>query len=139
MKQFPYYHQAYPKDCGPTCLRMIAEFYGKKFNPYLMKKFSKIHRRGTTMLVISDTAEKMGFHTASFKIGQEYLSEIGLPVILHWNQNHFVVLYEIGKGSYCIADPAKGLLKLNEAEFISHWQGGENCNLNEGILLAFSS
>ncbi|WP_158799928.1 cysteine peptidase family C39 domain-containing protein [Pedobacter sp. L105] len=132
MKPFPYYQQLYQKDCGPTCLRMIAQFYGKTFSSRQMKNISRIRHKGTTLLGISEAAEKLGFITSGRKINLEILREISLPIILHWNQNHFVVLFEIEKATYQVADPAQGILKLSESEFLNHWQTADH---SEGVVL----
>ncbi len=79
-----------------------------------------------------NTAEKIGFKTLCFQCSVVFLSEIDLPVILHWNLNHFVVLFEIEDDFYNIADPGKGILTLSKPDFLSHWQNNENA---EGTLL----
>ena len=85
---------------------------------------------GMSLLGISETANKLGLETVSGKIVTEQLTKETLPCILHWNQNHFVVLYKVKKGKhFYIADPGKGLVKYNTEEFKQHWvstlSGGE--------------
>lgn len=136
LKEFPFHQQIYRADCGPTCLRMVAQYYGKFFNPYKMKYISRINREGASLLDLTKTAEKIGFRATGLRIKPEFLKEIDLPVILHWDLNHFVVLFEIKNMIYCIADPSKGILEISESELLRHWQHKEN---NKGIILALSS
>jgi len=112
-------------DCGPTCLRMVARHYGKNFSLQKLRDISGINRDGVSMLGISEAAEKIGFRTTGVQLSLAQLKDCDYPIILHWNQNHFVVLYKIiikkGKAHYFIADPAKGLLKFDAGEFASYW------------------
>jgi len=84
-------------DCGATCLRMVAKYYGKTFSNQFLRERSFITREGVSMLGISDAAEYIGFRTQGAKISLAQLIEAPLPCILHWNQNHFVVLYKVKK------------------------------------------
>lgn len=136
MKSFPHYKQPDQMDCGPTCLRMIAKHYGKNFSIQKLRGLSGINRAGVSLLGISEAGEKIGFRTSGAKLELEQLAETDLPIIIHWNHNHFVVLYKIKKNSYYIADPAKGLIQYKEKEFKRHWLGP--ARKNEGIALLIS-
>lgn len=133
--KFKFYEQLDAMDCGPTCLRMIAKHYGKNFSLQKLRGNSGINREGVSLLGISQAAEKIGFRTTGARVALTQLGEIELPVILHWDKNHFVVLVKITSGRnwlnpfergkaksyYHIADPAKGIIKYNEEEFSQHW------------------
>jgi ABC-type bacteriocin/lantibiotic exporter with double-glycine peptidase domain len=111
---FPHYRQLDAMDCGPTCLRMIAKHYGRGYTLQTLRERSFITREGISMLEISDAAESIGFRTSGIKISLEQLKkETPLPCILHWNQNHFVVLYKIKNDKFSIADPASTLVTFN--------------------------
>ena len=107
-------------DCGPTCLRMIGKHYGKNLNLQRIREISGINREGVSLLGISDAAEKLGFRTLGSRMDLLILKKTDLPVILHWDQNHFVILYRIKKEVYYIADPARGLVEYSRSEFTSH-------------------
>ena len=97
-KSFPYYQQLDSMDCGPSCLRMIAKYYGRSYSLQNLREKCYITRQGVSMLGISDAAEELGFRSQGVRISLEQLVEdVPLPCILHWNQNHFVVLYAIKK------------------------------------------
>lgn len=123
-------------DCGPTCIRMVSKFYGKYINASKIRNAAGYGKEGVSLLGISEAAETVGFRTRGVQITfDQLIEEAPLPCILHWNQNHFVVMLPISKKATAkglkvrIADPAKGIITLNKQEFISHWvstnqQGG---------------
>lgn len=113
-------------DCGPTCLRMVAKFYGKSFSLQYLRSRSFITKAGVSMLGISDAAESIGFRTKGYRLTWEELcDEVPLPCIVHWKQRHFVVVYNIKKGrkdeTVFVADPALGLLTYSNEEFVKCW------------------
>ena len=139
MKKFPHYTQLDSMDCGPTCLRIIAKFYGKSYSLQTLRDMCHISREGVSLLGISDAAEKIGFRTMGVKITWEQLrDEADMPCIVHWNQQHFAVVYKIRKerGEYFvyISDPAVGLLKYTEKQFLKSWvqSYGDNGSLEQG-------
>lgn len=132
--KFKFFYQLDEKDCGPTCLRMISNYYGKNVELTFLRQKSYISKLGVSLLGISQAAESIGFDTLSVKLDLTRLkSEKDMfPCILHWKQNHFVILKEIKDNQvFIIADPAYGILKLNETEFKQHWSS----NKKEGIAL----
>lgn len=137
MSQFTSYKQLDAMDCGPTCLRMIARHYGRSYSLQNLRERCHITREGVSMLGISDAAESIGFRATGVKITWEQLrDEMPLPCIVHWNQRHFVVVYEIRKkrGGYVIkvADPASGLLTYTEEAFCRAWlQAGKDNEIED--------
>ncbi|EJG01234.1 peptidase domain-containing ABC transporter [Flavobacterium sp. F52] len=136
MKKFAHYKQADNKDCGPTCLKIIAKYYGKTINIQELRNISETTREGSNLLFLSDAAEKIGFRTLGVKLSVKRIEEAPLPCILHWNDNHYVVLYKIKKGKYYISDPAFGLLEYSKDEFVKFWIGNNaHDEIKEGIAL----
>ncbi|MBW7869267.1 MAG: peptidase domain-containing ABC transporter [Brumimicrobium sp.] len=137
MKSFPHFLQPDAMLCGPTCLRMIAKHYGRSISLEKLQRLSESTRSGSNLQNIADAAENIGFRTLGVKINFKKLEEDApLPCIVHWNQNHFVVVYKIKKGTVYVAEPAHGLLKYSVKEFISHWIGNNaNETTEEGIAL----
>ncbi|MEP0264552.1 peptidase domain-containing ABC transporter [Dokdonia sp.] len=123
MKQFPFYKQADFKDCGPTCLKIIAKHYDKVIPIQKLRTLSETTRAGSHLIGMSEAAERIGFRTLGVKITLEDLRDAPLPCILHWNKNHYVVLYKIKKNTFYISDPAHGLLKYNKQDFLKSWLG----------------
>jgi len=124
-------------DCGPACLAMVSNAYGKQFSVQFLRNKSYLTKSGTSLLGIREAAAAIGFDTKSTKLTLEELHNNFSPCIIHWNQNHYVVLYDLQKGlfnnkiTYKVADPAIGKLSLNKEEFIKAWVS----NANHGISL----
>jgi ATP-binding cassette, subfamily B, bacterial len=137
-KKFPFYKQPDQMDCGPSCLRMISKYYGKNFSIQRLREMCAINREGVSMLGISETAEKIGFRTLACRLALEDIHEIDMPAILHWNQNHYVVLHKIKNNTFFVADPAKGLIKYNRVELAKHWLSIHDGDTSEGIVLMLS-
>ncbi|UOK43467.1 MULTISPECIES: peptidase domain-containing ABC transporter [Flavobacterium] len=136
LKSFPFYKQADAKDCGPTCLKIIAKYYGKTINIQELRSLSETTREGSNLLFLSDAAEKIGFRTLGVKLSLERLEEAPLPCVLHWNNNHYVILYKIKRDTFYISDPAQGLLEYSKEEFIKFWIGNNADEATqEGIAL----
>ena len=138
LKPFPFYHQLESADCGPACLRMIAKYYGRSYSIQYLREQAFITREGVSMLGISDAGERIGFRTMGVKVTLEQLrEEVPLPCILHWNQNHFVVLYKVKKGKYYVADPAAEKLVYAEAELARCWCSTVTEGKDTGAALLF--
>ena len=93
MGKFPVYRQLDQMDCGPTCLRLISAYFGRRYTLDYLRQISEIGKEGVSMKSISDGAEKIGLRSKGVSLTfQELDSEATLPAILYWRQNHFVVL-----------------------------------------------
>ena len=126
MRKFPSYRQLDTMDCGPTCLRIIASHYGRSWSLQTLRERCHISREGVSLLGISDAAEAVGFRTMGVKLTFGQLCEEAvLPCIVHWNQNHFVVVYRIerrrGRTWVHVSDPASGLLRYTQEQFLKSW------------------
>ncbi|MEP7238219.1 MAG: peptidase domain-containing ABC transporter [Ferruginibacter sp.] len=109
-------------DCGPTCLAMISRYYGKTISIQTLRDKTGIGKQGVNLFGISNAAESIGYRTKAAQLTySQILNNAQLPCILHWNQNHFVVLYKATKKSFTIADPGKGIVKLSKQEFLQSW------------------
>ncbi|WP_299107110.1 peptidase domain-containing ABC transporter [uncultured Tenacibaculum sp.] len=136
MKKFPNYKQTEAKDCGPTCIKIIAKHYGKTINTQQLRKLSETTREGSSLLGLSEAVESIGFKSLGIKLAFNKLKEAPFPCIIHWNKNHYVVLYKIKKDTVYISDPAHGLITFTKEEFIQHWIGNNaDENTEEGIAL----
>ncbi|MBT1705426.1 peptidase domain-containing ABC transporter [Chryseosolibacter indicus] len=133
---FPFVKQPDSMDCGPSCLSMVAKYYGRDFSLQELRNRSQIGKQGVNMLGISEAAEAIGFRTQSLRLTYHAITkEANLPAIVHWNQNHFVVLYKVKKNKLFIADPAQGLVSFSPVEFKAHWVSGKFEEQEEGIAL----
>ena len=143
-KKYPEILQVDAMDCGPTCLRMIAKYYGKSYDIDYLRSICDIDREGVSLLGISNGAEKMGFRTVPVKIpyitdNEEdvTLQNIPLPCIAHWNQNHFIVVYDVSDEHVIVGDPAIGVMNLKRKEFEAGWLSDiAGDDKGQGIVLA---
>ena len=139
-KKFTHYHQHDAMDCGPTCLRMVAKHHGKSFSIQSLRENSHLSREGVSLYGISKAAESIGFRTIAVKASfEQLLQEAPLPAIVHWNQNHFVVVYDIkqkhGKTIVRLADPAAELVDYTREEFLSCWISDKSEGKDVGVAL----
>lgn len=171
-KSFPFYHQPDQMDCGPTCLQMVAKFYGRTISLPKLRTLSETTREGSSLKNIAEAAEKIGFRSLGVKVTfQKFAEEAPLPCIVYWQQKHFVVVYkaspnpseggelnilkkllfvvkramrggslppsgELKGASVFVSDPAHGLLKYSQEEFIKNWIGNNaDEHTEEGIVL----
>lgn len=123
--------------CGAACLSMICRHYGKVVSPSELEDVCHTTNQGVSFKGIGDAATTFGLNVISIKISVSELVEVPLPAILHWNQNHFVVLYHIDKdGSrFWIADPGKGKYKVSKRELESNWVTSSQNGLEQGVAM----
>ncbi|WP_374174607.1 peptidase domain-containing ABC transporter [Flavobacterium tructae] len=119
---FPFFRQLDYRDCGPTCLRMIAKYYGKNFSREFLRDKANITRTGVTMAGIAEAAEAIEMRTLGMRISfKSLLNDAPTPFIVPWRQKHFVVVYKTSKTKIYIADPAQGLIPYSHNDFKTAW------------------
>lgn len=135
-KHFPFYFQHDSMQCGATCLRMICKYYGKEIPIILLSKFCSATTEGVSLLGINTVASNLKLQAYSGRLDIESLCQAPLPCILHWNQNHFVVLYKVKNcTTFYVADPGKGLVKYYLKEFKKHWISTKSDGEEKGIAM----
>ena len=133
ISRFPFYRQLDEMDCGPTCLKMIAAHHGKTFSLQYLREKSYYNRNGVSLKGIIEAADQIGLRTMPVKIpfykngnGGPSFEDAPLPCIVHWSQEHFIVVYKYDKKKVWIADPAKGKHKLDHNVFQKGWVSDGN-------------
>lgn len=138
MHSFPLTLQHDSMQCGIACLQMICKYFGRDYTLSALSKHCFATTEGVSLLGISEAADTLGLHTLSARVTVDELAENPLPAILHWNQNHFVVLYKVKKGrKFYISDPAKGRITYGYDEFIAHWASTLSYGRPAGIVMFF--
>ena len=127
-------------DCGPACLAMIAEYYGKHYSLEHLREGCFIGRDGVSLLGISKAAEEIGLRSVGGRLTfDDLIEKAPLPCIAHWNQNHFVVVYAVRKRRKAcevfVADPGKGLITYSREEFCKHCVSTRSGGEEKGIAL----
>ena len=141
MKKIPLILQQDAMDCGPSCLAMICSYYGQQISCKQLRKICSLGKAGVSILGISKAAEIIGLKTVGGRLSFDTLAiELPLPCIVHWNQNHFVVVYKIKKRrgnryEVYVADPGKGLITYTKEEFCEHWVSTKTNGEEKGIAL----
>ena len=136
MNHFPFIKQHDAMECGVACLAMVCNFFRIEYSIEYLSRICFATTEGVSLLGINETALQLGLRTISGRISINKLWEAHYPCILHWNQNHFVVLYKVKKGkTFYIADPAKGLVKYNLEEFKKHWISTHSGGEEKGIAM----
>ena len=122
--------------CGIACLQMVCKYFGREYSMNTLSKLCFATTEGVSMLDINEAANILGLHTTCVRAATSILSEAHLPCILHWNQNHFVVLYKVKNGKkFYIADPGKGLVTYSLEEFKKHWISTRSNEEDKGIAM----
>lgn len=139
-KRFPFVRQRDAMECGVACLVSVLKWYGLSADIGDVSEFCPPTTEGVSLLGIKRAAEAYGFDSVTARVRLEQLSDVPLPAIIHWNQNHFVVLYRIsrkGKRFY-VCDPAKGLTVFSQAEFLRRWISIGDGEHGRGIAMFLS-
>lgn len=136
MKQHFKVSQQYDSmQCGIACIQMICNYYGQKYSIDELSNFCFATHEGVSLLGISRALEKLGFATICVKASVNIFTDSNLPCILHWNQNHFVVLFKVKKNKFYVADPSKGKVVYSYQDLKKHWIGAVLCDNEQGIAL----
>jgi ATP-binding cassette, subfamily B, bacterial len=137
LNSFPLFRQRDAMDCGPTCLMMIARYYGKSYSLPFLREKCYLNRDGVSALGITEGAEYLGFRAMTVKIPYKSgtdgvcLLEAPMPCIAHWNQKHFIIIYKISHKYVWIADPGAGKFKLNREDFEKNWVS----DIDKGVII----
>jgi ATP-binding cassette, subfamily B, bacterial len=137
---FPVDRQLDMMDCGPACLKMISKHYGKYYSLQYLRDLCGNTREGVSLAGISYGAEAIGLRTlAAYCSIKDIVMKVPFPIIVHWDNSHFVVLYDVKEKrgenlKFYIADPAKGHVTYNRKEFEDKWFKKDQ-NMDSGVLL----
>jgi ATP-binding cassette subfamily B protein len=138
-KSFPFVAQHDSMDCGPACLAMISEYYGKKHSLQFLRDHSYLTREGVSLIGLTEAATQIGFDSMALRLTiDDLIIEKAYPSVLYWNNYHFVVLYGINRNifsrkySFKIADPSTGFITIPENKFRESWLNPNN----EGVVFA---
>ncbi|MGH1335788.1 MAG: peptidase domain-containing ABC transporter [Aureispira sp.] len=131
--KFPVFIQTDRFDCGPTCLRMLAKFYGKNYSMEHLRYQCKIGPDGVAAKNLIAAGENLGFHIIPALIDFDTLAEEApLPCIVYWRDRHFVIVYKIKRGKIYVADPLHGRIVYTKKEFVKAWQNSARADGEDG-------
>ena len=134
--KFPIIYQHDSMQCGIACLQMVCKYFGREYSLDSLSKLCFATTEGVSLLGISEAANILGIHSVCARVTSNYFKKASLPCILHWNQNHFVVLYKVKKDRwFYIADPGKGKVKYTLEEFNKYWISTRLNGEDKGIAM----
>ena len=122
-KRYPFFLQQSASDCGAACLVMVGRYWGKRFSINRLRELANVDRNGASLNGLAGAAESIGFTARMVTASLDRLAEQNLPVVAHWEGNHYVVVYKVTNKQVIIADPAIGQLTLTRQEFDEGWTG----------------
>ena len=139
MKKMKIIMQRDAMQCGIASLAMISNYFGRFISIEELSKICFASSEGVSLQGLCEAATTLGFHSIPGKVTIESLCNENLPCILHWNQNHFVVVYKIKKlrqGNYrvYVADPGKGLMTYTKEEFCEYRVSTKTNGEEKGIV-----
>ncbi len=123
IRSMPFVGQIDEMDCGAACLGMVCRYFGRKVSLALLRQFCHTSRDGTSLKAICHAATEVGLAARALKVSARHLEEVPLPAIVHWEGNHWMVLYQVTPTQVRVCDPALGPRKLSRAEFDAGWSG----------------
>jgi subfamily B ATP-binding cassette protein HlyB/CyaB len=123
IENFKVTYQHGESECAPACLAMITNHYGRSFTLGQIREIANIHATEATLPDVCNAAEAMGFRAKPYKVKYEVLGQLEMPLIILWENYHYMVLYRVTDTTAYVADPEKGLRKLNRKEFETGWDG----------------
>ena len=115
------------EDCGAACIATVCEHYGRRLSLGRVRESVGTMATGTTLLGLKRGAEQLGLQARAARAENsliDHLDDLPLPMVCHWNGNHWVVLHGLKGDQIVIADPAIGIRELTRESFLQHWQNG---------------
>ena len=122
-RRLPHVYQLDEMDCGAACLGMITRFFGKAVSLPRIRELVHTSTDGTSLLGIARGGEALGLAVRTVRASRSRLERLPLPAVVHWEGNHWVVLYEVEERHVRIGDPARGIRRVPREEFDERWTG----------------
>ena len=123
IRRFPHVQQIDEMDCGAASLAMVCRHYGRNVSLSLIRQLCHTSRDGTSLRGICHAATELGLSARALKVSLRNLSDLPLPAIVHWEGNHWMVLFEVGASRVRVDDPASGPRRISRTEFEQKWSG----------------
>jgi ATP-binding cassette subfamily B protein RaxB len=122
-RHLPLVRQAEGTECGHACLAMIAGWFGHRIDLVSLRMSHATSANGLSVHSMAHLAEQIGLKARALRLEPQYLAQLKMPAVLHWDMNHFVVLKSVGRRTIVVHDPARGVLRLTPGEVADHFTG----------------
>jgi HlyB family type I secretion system ABC transporter len=123
IRRIPHVQQIDEMDCGAASLAMICRHFGRKVSLSRIRELCHTSRDGTSLKAICHAAGELGLAARMLKVSPRNLPNLPLPAIIHWEGNHWMVLYDVAHSHVRVADPAAGVRRISRSEFAAKWSG----------------
>ena len=123
IRRFEHIEQIDEMDCGAASLGMVCRHFGRKVSLARIRQLCHTATDGTSLKALCRAASELGLAARALKVSLRNLSLMPLPAIVHWEGNHWMVLYDVEPTQVRVADPAVGLRKIPRKEFEQKWSG----------------
>ncbi len=123
IRRFPHLYQIDEMDCGASSLAIICRFYGKAISLARIRQLVHTGVDGASLKAICEGANELGLAARAVKASPSGLGQLPLPAIIHWDGNHWVVLYDVDDSHVKISDPAVGKRRMKRVDFEKKWSG----------------
>jgi HlyB family type I secretion system ABC transporter len=123
IRRLPFVRQLDAMDCGAAALAMVCRHHGRAVSLARIRQLCFTSTDGTSLRALCRAATELGLAARPVKASARHLSQMPLPAIVHWEGNHWVVLYDVAGDHVRIADPALGPRRLPRADFERRWSG----------------
>jgi ABC-type bacteriocin/lantibiotic exporter with double-glycine peptidase domain/CRP-like cAMP-binding protein len=123
IRRFPHVWQLDAADCGVACLAMVTRHFGHEVSVGHIRAAVGTGVDGTSLRGLTDGGRAIGLVSRSVRMSKSRLDELPLPAVVHWEGNHWVVVYDVDRRRVRIADPARGRRRLRREEFLARWTG----------------
>jgi ATP-binding cassette subfamily B protein len=123
IRRFPHVWQIDEADCGAACVAMLCRYFGRRVSLARVREAVQTGTEGTSLLGIARGGEELGMVSRTVKASKSRLDELPLPAVVHWEGNHWMVLYDTDAKRVRVDDPARGPRRILRDEFLEKWSG----------------
>jgi HlyB family type I secretion system ABC transporter len=121
--RFPFLQQIDETDCGAASLAMVCRYFGRQVSLTRIRQLAHVAYDGTSLKAICKAASELGLAARAVKVSRRNLERMPLPAIIHWEDNHWIVLFDVSRKHVRVADPELGIRRIPLAEFEENWSG----------------